>query len=133
MKIDETLFNLARQARENSYSPYSQFKVGAAIYSDNGKFYSSANVENVSYPCGACAETGAISAMIADGGKKILKMLIIADGENIVSPCGACRQRIKEFADKTAVIYMANTTKILAETTIGDLLPMAFDEGLKND
>lgn len=134
MKIQQKLFNLALESQKNSYSPYSKFKVGAAIYADNDKFYSSCNVENVSYPCGACAETGAISAMIADGGKRIKEMLVIADGENIISPCGACRQRIIEFADKNTIVHLANSKGIEKSITIGELLPLAFDEeDLRND
>lgn len=128
MKIVEKLFNLALESRKNSYSPYSKFKVGASILSDNEKLYSSCNVENVSYPCGACAETGAISAMIADGGKRIKEMLVVADGEQIISPCGACRQRISEFADKNTIIHMANTKSIQRSMTIDELLPAAFEE-----
>lgn len=134
MKIAEELFNLAIASRKNSYSPYSKFKVGATVLSDNNKFYASCNVENVSYPCGSCAEAGVISAMIADGGKKIKEILIVADSQNIISPCGACRQKIAEFADKNVLIHMANLQGIQKTMTIGELLPSAFDEKeLRND
>ena len=61
------LFELASAAMKNAYAPYSRFAVGAAVLSGDGRFYAGCNVENVSYPCGSCAETGAIAAMIAGG------------------------------------------------------------------
>ena len=63
------LFNQALNARQNAYAPYSHFAVGAAVLSANGKIYAGCNVENISYPCGTCAEAGAIAAMNADGGR----------------------------------------------------------------
>ncbi len=128
MKIQEKLFNLAVQARENSYSPYSGFKVGAAIYADDGNFYAAANVENISFPCGACAETGAISAMIAGGGKKIKEILILAESPTLIAPCGACRQRIAEFAEADTVVHLADLDGIKKSLTIAELLPLAFKE-----
>ncbi|MDR1694761.1 MAG: cytidine deaminase [Lactobacillaceae bacterium] len=134
MKIAEKLFNLALEARKRSYSPYSKFKVGAAIYADDEKFYSSCNVENVSYPCGTCAETGAISSMIAGGGKKIKEILVVADSENIISPCGGCRQRIMEFSDKNTYVHLAGLDGIKKTMKAHELLPLAFDEEeLRND
>lgn len=128
MKILEKLLELAENARKNSYSPYSKFKVGAAVYADNEKFYASCNVENVSYPCGTCAEAGVISEMISDGGIKILEILIIADSQNLITPCGACLQRIKEFADEKTVIHLANLSGVQKSLKISDFLPLAFDE-----
>ena len=92
------LFNLASSAAANAYAPYSQFKVGAAILSSSGNFYSGCNVENISYPLGTCAEAGAIAAMINGGDNKIAEILIYADSKALISPCGACRQRVAEFA-----------------------------------
>lgn len=128
MNIQENLFTLAKNIREKSYSPYSKFKVGAAIYADDGNFYTGTNVENVSYPNGACAETSAISAMIAGGGKQIIEILTIADSNNLAAPCGACRQRIFEFAGINTIVHMANLNGIQKSVTIGELLPFAFDE-----
>lgn len=126
MKISEKLFNLALQARNNSYSPYSKFKVGAAILADDGEFYSSCNVENISYPCGSCAETGAISAMISCGGKKIKEILVVGDGQEAITPCGACRQRICEFSDENTIVHMANLEGIKKSILAKDLLPYGF-------
>ena len=93
MNNQQKLLSMAQTAASNAYCPYSHFAVGAAIESEDGKFYAGCNVENVSYPVGTCAETGAISAMIAGGSKRISAILIYADSKTLISPCGACRQR----------------------------------------
>ena len=85
------LFELARSARRNAYAPYSNFAVGVALLSQEGNFYKSCNVENISYPCGSCAETGAIAAMVAGGDKQIAEILVLAEGSELITPCGACR------------------------------------------
>lgn len=126
--IPQKLFNLAKLAQQRAYAPYSDFKVGAAIYSNNQQFYSGCNVENISYPCGTCAEAGAISAMISGGDEKISAILIIANGSSLITPCGACLQRIKEFADDNVLIHLANLQGIAKTLTLKDLLPLAFDD-----
>ncbi len=120
MSNAEKLFILAKQNRENAYAPYSNFKVGAAILTTNGKFFGGCNVENSSYPCGICAEAGAIAAMIAAGETKIAEILVIADTE-CITPCGNCLQKIAEFADASTVIYCANLNKIVKSLTLNDL------------
>ena len=120
------LFSLATKARNNAYAPYSKFSVGAAIETINGKTYTGCNVENVSYPCGTCAEAGAISAMIADGENKIKNILIIADSKDLITPCGACLQRISEFATKDTLVILANLKEIKKEIPFCDFLPHNF-------
>ena len=119
------LFKIAQQPRLNAYAPYSKFKVGAAILTTNGHIYTGCNVENASYPCGTCAEAGAISAMIAGGDNHIAQILIIADTECIL-PCGNCLQKIAEFGDANTVIHSADTQKIVKTQTLKDILPQAF-------
>jgi cytidine deaminase len=121
------LFEAALAAQRNAYARYSNYKVGAAILADNGKIYSGANVENASYPEGQCAETSAIGAMITDGGKRILEMLLVADGPVLGSPCGGCRQRIREFADDDALIHIAGPEGLRRTFRFTDLLPVSFD------
>jgi cytidine deaminase len=120
------LFEAAKQARLRAYAPYSNFKVGAAILADNGRVYSGCNVENASYPEGSCAETSAIAAMINDGGKRIEKVLVIADTEDPITPCGGCRQRLAEFADGDTPVLLAGLRGVALETTLGALLPSGF-------
>ena len=92
-----TLFEKALEARKLAYAPYSEFKVGAAILTSKGNVYLGANVENVSYPCGTCAEAGAIAAMVCGGEYQISDIVVVANGKNLITPCGACLQRIFEF------------------------------------
>lgn len=126
MDIAKELFKSALSARSNAYAPYSNYKVGAAIYAENSKIYASCNVENLSFPCGTCAEAGAIAAMVADNGGKIKKILIAADSKELVYPCGACLQRIAEFATPETIIYLADINEIKKTYTLKDLLPYNF-------
>lgn len=123
------LFNQALNARQNAYAPYSHFVVGAAVLSANGKIYAGCNVENISYPCGTCAEAGAIAAMNADGGRLIKDIVVVADGDSLISPCGACLQRIFEFADAETTVHLADLTGIKQSLKITELLPVSFNEG----
>ncbi|MGL4974730.1 MAG: cytidine deaminase, partial [Bosea sp. (in: a-proteobacteria)] len=95
------LFEAARDVQPRAHAPYSRFKVGAALRDETGRIFSGCNVENAAYPVGACAEAGAISAMIAGGGTRITAIVVLGEGRELVTPCGACRQRIREFASPT--------------------------------
>jgi cytidine deaminase len=119
----------ARAVRENAYAPYSNFKVGAALRADDGRVYVGCNVENVAYPEGTCAEAGAIAAMIASGAHRIVEAYVIADSPEPVPPCGGCRQKLSEFAARDVAVTLATTDGSEFKTTVGDLLPGAFDAG----
>ena len=122
----EYLFAVAQASRQQAYAPYSRFKVGAAILADDGAVYSGCNVENAAYPVGACAEAGAISAMIAGGARMIQAILVIGEGPELVTPCGACRQRIREFAAPETPILIAGPEGIRARFSLAELLPASF-------
>ena len=122
-----SLKDAARTVRARAYAPYSRFLVGAALRAENGQVYVGCNVENVAYPEGTCAEAGAIAAMIAAGARKIEELYVIADSPVPVSPCGGCRQKIAEFAKSDVVVTLANLDGVEHRTTIGGLLPGAFD------
>lgn len=126
--IVSRLLEQATIARSHAYAPYSKFAVGAALLDDRNKIFSGCNVENVSYPCGTCAEASAIAAMAADGGRIIREILIIADSHRLISPCGACLQRIFEFSDASTLVHLANLEGVQKTYTIGELLPFSFDE-----
>ncbi len=126
MKVKQELLKLANKAKTMAYAPYSQYKVGAAICSENDKIYAACNVENISFPCGTCAEAGAISAMIAGGDSKIKEILIVSSGKELVYPCGACLQRIAEFSDENTIISLSDGVKICKEYHLKDLLPYNF-------
>ena len=120
------LLEAAMKVREFAYSPYSKFKVGAAIRSESGNIYSGCNVENVAYPEGTCAEAGAIAAMVAAGETRIIEALIIADSPLPISPCGGCRQKLAEFTGPEATITMTTLAGKTKTMTIAELLPGAF-------
>ncbi len=128
MSNQSLLFDKASSARQNAYAPYSGFSVGAAVLAGNGKIYTGCNVENISYPCGTCAEAGAIAAMNADGERLIKEILVVAGGSSLVSPCGACLQRIFEFSDENTQVHLADLQGVKKTLKISDLLPFSFDE-----
>jgi cytidine deaminase len=123
----DRLFAAALAARENAYAPYSHFAVGAAVRTPQGEIFSGANVENAAYPAGCCAETGAIAAMVAAGGRQIADVLVVAECGRGIWPCGACRQRIGEFATETTTVHSAGPDGIRQSVRFADLLPQAFD------
>lgn len=131
------LMTQAVEAREKSYSPYSQFRVGAAILLENGEVVTGSNQENASYPAGLCAER---TAIFYTGAKypesKILKMALTARSENHkvevpTPPCGSCRQAIAEYEVKQdqpiEVFFMGEKGKVVKANSISDLLPLIFD------
>lgn len=122
-------FELVKQAikvRENAYTPYSNFKVGAAVLTETDKIYLGCNVENASYGLTNCAERTAIFNAVSHKEKEVKAIAIVADTEGPVSPCGACRQVIAEFARKDTKIFLANLNGDIKETTIEHLLPGYF-------
>jgi cytidine deaminase len=122
----EALFEAARAAQERAYAPYSGFRVGAAICTPEGQVFAGCNVENAAYPQGACAETGAIGAMIAGGGARIAEILVVGDGDLLCTPCGGCRQRIREFAGPETPVHVAGPEGVRRRFTLAELLPYSF-------
>jgi cytidine deaminase len=125
---DEELMQQAVEARQLSYSPYSNFKVGAALLCKDGKVFLGANVENSSYPLCMCAERNALYNAMMNGYKKadFVTLAIAADTDAPCSPCGACRQVISELFPREGKIYLANLKGNYKETNIEELLPFAF-------
>ena len=123
---DAELVATAISAMSHAYAPYSSFYVGAAIRDENGQIHSGANVENAAYPQGACAEGGAISAMIMAGGRKIDAIAVAGKGDVLCTPCGGCRQRIREFAEAATPIIIADETGERARFTLAEILPHSF-------
>ena len=102
------LYEAAKKARENSYSPYSGFKVGAALRTVDGRIFAGCNVENSSYGATICAERGAIqTAAAAVGSFKIKEILVVTDASPAWPPCGLCRQVITEFSEN-ATLHVTN-------------------------
>lgn len=124
----EDIIQLAKEARENAYVPYSNFKVGAAVVTKEGKIYKGANIENASYGLTNCAERTAIFKAVSEGDRNLDSIAIIADTDGPVSPCGACRQVMVEFFDPKAKVFLANLKGEVEETTVEELLPGAFKQ-----
>ena len=125
---EDALLDLAKQVRSRAYAPFSRYRVGAAILDSDGNVHSGCNVENAAYPEGICAETNAIGSMVAAGGKKIARIVIVGgrDGLDPCTPCGGCRQRIREFADDDTIVAVVGVGGGLERFTIGELLPESF-------
>jgi len=120
------LFEAARDAMKFAHAPYSKFPVGAAIRADDGRIYTGANIENLSFPQGWCAEPTAIGCMIMGGGKKIVEMAVIAEKLALCPPCGGCRQKISEFASADTKIYLCDEVGVQKAMTMDELLPLSF-------
>jgi cytidine deaminase len=122
------LRELATIAAEHSYSPYSRFRVGAALLLSNGETVTGCNVENCSYRLTSCAEQGAIARAVAEHGPGIrLQAVAVANLNHTASmPCGACRQTLTEFGDDDTLILYPGENGASEETTLGELLPHAF-------
>ncbi|WP_068311726.1 cytidine deaminase [Polycladidibacter hongkongensis] len=125
MSVFDQLFAEAKAARETAYVPYSRFKVGAALLTNDDKVVSGCNVENAAYPEGTCAEAGAIAAMIRGGSSSIKEVVVLADAA-LCTPCGGCRQKLREFADEDVKVHVANLDGLKQTFTVGELLPAGF-------
>jgi cytidine deaminase len=125
-KQNERLLRAARKAMKQAYSPYSQFKVGAAMLTSKGEVFSGCNVENASYGLSNCAERTAIFAAIAKSGPALnIRAIAVVNDQGVpCSPCGACRQVIYEFGPDATVFFQAS--KGWKETHITELLPEGF-------
>ena len=119
------LFDIALQASQNAYSPYSNFRVGAALLIETGEVIIGVNVENRSYGLTNCAERTAIYTAIAKGEKKFLKLAIATpDASYPVPPCGACRQVISEFMEKNALIIFGSSKENIKVVKLEELYPL---------
>lgn len=135
MKTVDELYELAVEARKNSYTPYSNFKVGAAIVFEDGDVVLGCNIENASYGLTNCAERTAIFKAVSEGKdmKKVVQFAIIADTLRPVSPCGACRQVISEFIDENTDVYLMNLKKDVLIMKVKELIPYYFHKGDMNE
>src|SRR5579875_3155226 len=121
----QQLRDLAQAAARNSYSPYSRFRVGAALLLEDGSIVTGCNVENASYRLTSCAEQAAIARAISERGPSIrLRAVAVANLNNSASmPCGACRQTLSEFGDDNVLILYPGEAGADETTTLGALLP----------
>jgi cytidine deaminase len=122
----EALLSAARTVREHAHAPYSRFKVGAALLDEQGRVHAGCNVENAAYPQGLCAEAGALAALVAAGGTRIVAAAVVGVGPRLTTPCGGCRQKLREFARDDMPIAIGDAQQQRARFTLGELLPHNF-------
>jgi cytidine deaminase len=108
---DEELISRAQHAQQNAYAPYSQFKVGAAILSEDGQVFTGCNVENSTFGATSCAERNAVYCAVCTGAQVFTKIIIVTDSEEPVMPCGICRQVLYEFNPNIEIIAVSASGK----------------------
>ena len=122
---NQELIKYALEAREKSYSPYSNFKVGAAILTKSGKVYTGCNIESASYTPTICAERTALAKCVSEGDTDLEKIAVVGSLEKISYPCGVCRQFLREFG-KDMTIISATSENNYTEFKLSELLPNSF-------
>lgn len=124
---DEELIERAKVAQLAAHAPYSNFKVGAALLTGDGRLYTGCNIENSTYSLTMCAERVAIFKAVSEGARSISKIAIVADHEKLTPPCGCCRQMIWEFRAERTEVILANLSGDTRAFEIRELFPEAFD------
>nr|WP_027972968.1 cytidine deaminase [Streptococcus porci] len=122
------LVELAIEASNRAYVPYSHFPIGAALLTADGTVYTGCNIENASFGLTNCGERTAIFKAVSDGHLKLSEIAIYGQTSKPVSPCGACRQVMAEFFEPTAKVTLIAKNGQTVETTVGELLPYSFTD-----
>lgn len=125
LMTDKELVALAKEAMENAYVPYSQFKVGAALLTKDGRVFKGCNIENASYGATNCAERTAIFKAVSEGYREFEAIAIVASSGDFVPPCGICRQVLVEFMPDGKVI-LDSDEKGMVTYLVRELLPCGF-------
>jgi cytidine deaminase len=120
------LIEAAKDVRERAYAPFSNFKVGAAVETDDGEIYTGCNVESASFGLTVCAERVAIWKAVSEGKMQFNHVAVVVDTDELTPPCGVCRQIIWEFCGDVPVT-LANLHGKSETVQMRDLLPRAFD------
>jgi cytidine deaminase len=120
------MIDKAYEAMQHAYSPYSNFCVGSCLRTEDDELFVGCNVENVSFSLTLCAEAAALGSLISAGHRRITEAVIMTKSDEICPPCGACRQRLAEFMDLDAKIYLCNNHEVTKVLTMSDLLPLPF-------
>lgn len=128
MKNQDLLIREAVLAKVNSYSPYSNFRVGAAALLKNGTVIKGTNIENASYGLSNCAERSCLFTVYSQGytKKDIVGFAISSDTVDFIYPCGACRQVMAELLNETVSVFLINKKEEIREVKVKKLLPYAF-------
>lgn len=126
----EKLMELAIEAMQHSYSPYSGYKVGAALLCEDGTVYQGCNIENAAFGPTVCAERTAVFKAIYDGHRDLKAIAVCGGKDGVITgafpPCGVCRQVLREFCDDDFEIYLAGDGEACQVFTLAQLLPSSF-------
>lgn len=120
------LIEQAISSVKKSYSPYSRFKVGAAVMTKNGAIFTGTNIESISYSLTICAERVAVAKAVSEGHRQITAIAIASNKNAFIPPCGACRQFLAEFCKDMSVILVKSKSDIKI-FNLSELLPENFD------
>jgi cytidine deaminase len=121
------LVEIAREAKENAYEPYSEYSVGAAVLTTDGRVFKGVNIENITYDMCSHAERTAIKSAIANGERDFQCLAISTESEGGEPPCGTCRQFLAEFCGDEFVVYSdIGESDNYEEYRLGDIFPHAF-------
>jgi len=120
------MIEAARAALQLSYSPYSNFPVGACLRTTDNQLFAACNIENASYSLTLCAEAAAIACMVSAGARQIKEVVVMGKGSELCAPCGACRQRLREFASLDILVHICDLNGIRKTMTLEELLPVSF-------
>ena len=124
----EELVTIAVEAKEKAYAPYSHFRVGAALVTEDGRVFTGVNVENASFGATCCAERTAVFKAISEGCREIKAVAITSDSEHFTYPCGICRQVLAEFGKNDMLVLCSNREGKYKSYRLEELLPEAFRE-----
>ncbi|HEX4748726.1 MAG TPA: cytidine deaminase [Bryobacteraceae bacterium] len=127
--MTDRLIQAATAVRQRAHTPFSHFKVGAAIEDENGRVFTGCNVENATYGLTVCAERVAIFKAISEGAGKLKRVAVVADTDTLTPPCGACRQLLWEFCGNAELI-LANLSGKHESTSVAEIFPRPFDASL---
>ena len=127
---DNQLLQAAKDAMQNAYAPYSDYRVGAALLCEDGTIYTGCNIENASFGVTNCAERTALFKAVSEGRRTFTAIAVVGGKDGICTdfamPCGACRQALSEFCDGTFRIVLGTDDGQVQVYTLAELLPGAF-------
>ena len=122
----EKMLDLAYEAMNRAYTPYSHFQVGACLKGKSGTYYLGCNIESASYTPTNCAERTAVFKAVSEGERDFEAIVIVCSGKNPAAPCGVCRQVLREFCKDDMPVVFADAKRNYIESTLGELLPHSF-------
>lgn len=125
---DIKVIDLAIEASQRAYVPYSHFPVGAALVAKDGRVFTGCNVENASFGLTNCGERTAIFKAVSEGVREFSELVVYGQTDKPISPCGACRQVMAEFFKSDLKVTLVAKDKSTVEMTVGELLPYSFTD-----